>query len=169
VQLRETENASRGRRAHGYTLIELVIVMALLGVVTAVLFNALWNVQRSETYTRRRTVALNDMRTTMNRLTKDLRQVSDVNGTATGSHLDVDTYVDGVSANVVYDVIGGALTRRLNGGPAKTLQRDITTSTVFTYTPDVEAPDDVTIDLFVRPANVSTTLQLHSEIELRNR
>jgi prepilin-type N-terminal cleavage/methylation domain-containing protein len=165
-----TTTTERDGAEGGFTLVELVIVMMLLGIVLAVLGNTLWTVQRSEAYTRGRTAALDDMRATLNRMTKDLRQTADLNGTPTASHLDVDTYVKGVAATVVYDVTGGALTRKVNGGTAKTLMTGLTTNNIFTYTPDASAPSIVSILLVVKPSNLpNTTLTLNSEIELRNR
>ena len=158
------------KKETGFTLVELLVVMALLGVVMAVIANTLWTVQRSEAYTRGRTVALDDMRGALNRMTKDLRQSTDFNSTPTSSHLDIDTYVNGVSTHVVYDVTDGVLTRSVGGGTAQLVQDELTTDDVFTYTPDAAAPNVVSILFVVKPSNLpNTTLTLTAEIEFRNR
>ncbi len=158
----------RGTEA-GFSLMELVVVMAILSIVLLVLGQTLWHVQRTESYTRGRTEALDDMRAALTRMTKDLRQTSNINA-ATATHLDVDTYVDGAAATVVYDLSGGTLTRQVNGGSSATLVTEVTGATVFTYTPDATTANIVTIELVTTPSNLpETTLTLESEIELRNR
>lgn len=160
----------REKNESGFTLVELLIVMVLLGVVMGVIANTLWTVQRSEAYTRGRTEALEDMRTALNRMTKDLRQVVDINTTPTASHLDVDTYINGVETHVVYDVTGGVLTRSIGGGTVELVQDELTNNDIFTYTPDALAPNMVAVVLVVKPSNLpDTTLTLNAEIELRNR
>jgi prepilin-type N-terminal cleavage/methylation domain-containing protein len=164
------------RRAHrteadesGFTLVELLIVMVLLAIVMAVISNTLWTVQRSEAYTRGRTIALDDMRSALNRMTKDLRQAAAVNSTPTASHLDIDTYVKGVLTHVVYDVSDGVLTRSAGAGSAKLVQDELITDDIFTYTPDASAPNMVAIVFVVKPSNLpNTTLTLNAEVELRN-
>jgi prepilin-type N-terminal cleavage/methylation domain-containing protein len=154
----------------GFTLVELIIVMVLLALVLAVVANTLWTVQRSEAYTRGRTVALDDMRSALNRMTKDLRQTADINGTPTASHLDIDTYIDGVETHVVYDVTDGVLTRSVGNGTAQLVQDELTNDEIFTYTPDATAPNMVAVVFVVKPSNLpDTTLTLNAEIELRNR
>ncbi len=162
-------NRRARRDEEGFTVIEVVIAMMLLSLVMALIFSSLWQTQRSEAYSRGRTEALDDMRQTMNRMTKDLRQVSSISGTPTASSLDVMTYVDGTLTRVVYQVTGDELTRQVGAGTATTMQVDLTTPDLFTYTPDATAPNILTIVLSVRPANLpETTLILESEVEFRN-
>ncbi|MGQ0825741.1 MAG: PulJ/GspJ family protein [Actinomycetota bacterium] len=154
----------------GFTLVELAIAMTLLTIVMTVLMSTLWSVQRSEMYTRGRTAALDDMRAAVNRMTKDLRQTSDTVGTPAPSSLTVETYVDGTAATVEYEVSGETLIRRVNGGVSTPLISGLTTSDIFSYTPDAVTPNMVAIVLSVQPANLpETTLTLDAEIEFRNR
>jgi type II secretory pathway component PulJ len=154
----------------GFTILELVIATALLMLVFVVMFNTLWSVQRSEAFTRGRTAAMDNMRVSLNRITKDLRQANDINGTPTPSHLDVDTYINGAPAHVVYDVTGGTITRKVNSGAAVAMHKELTSNAIFTYDPSPDSPDTVTIEVVVKRSNLpDTTLTLSSEIELRNR
>ena len=79
-------------------------MIALLSLVMVVMFNSIWSVQRSEAYTRGRVAAIDNMRISLNRITKDLRQATDFNSAPTTSHIDIDTYLDGTPIRVVYDV-----------------------------------------------------------------
>jgi Tfp pilus assembly protein PilW len=157
-------------RDGGFTIIEVVVATSLLMIVFIVMFNTLWSVQRSEAFTRGRTAAMDNMRVSLNRITKDIRQANDINGTPTASHLDIDTFVNGTPAHIVYDVTGGTITRKVNGGAAVVMHKELTQDAIFTYEPDADAPDTVKIELVVKPSNLPDTLiTLSSEIELRNR
>ena len=163
-------NGRAEKEEAGFTLVELLIVMVLLGIVMGVVANTLWTVQRSEAYTRGRTTALDEMRLALNRMTKDLRQAYDINTTPTASHLDVDTYVNGVETRVVYDVTDGVITRSVGSGTAQLVQDELTTDNIFTYTPDALSPNMVAVVFVVKPSNLpDTTLTLNAEIEFRNR
>ena len=158
------------RREAGFTIIEVVVATALLMVVFIVMFNTLWSVQRSEAFTRGRTTAMDNMRVSLNRITKDVRQANDINGTPTPSHLDIDTFVNGTPAHIVYDVTGGTITRQVNGSAPVVMHQELTQDAIFTYEPDADAPDTVKIELVVKPSNLpDTRITLSSEIELRNR
>jgi hypothetical protein len=132
--------------------------------------NTLWSVQRSEVYVRGRSAAIDDMRSALNRMTKDLRQTYAINGVPTSTHLDVQTYIKGVEARVVFDMSGGTLKRSVNGGGAVTIQDGLTNASIFTYSPDASAPDVVMITFAVVPSNrPDTTLTLNAEVTFRNR
>lgn len=157
-------------RERGITVVEVVVVMSLLSIVMAVILSTLWQAQRGEAYTRGRTAALDEMRISLNRMTKDLRQVYEINGTPTATYLDVDTYVDGVPAQVVFDMSGGTLRRTVNGGSPSIVQSGLTNGSIFTYTPDATSPNLVTITFQTKPSNLpDTTLTLEAEITFRNR
>lgn len=166
---RRTRSGDRERGERGVTLIEMVFTVGLLGIVTVVIFSALTEVQKSETFVRGRAEALDEMRITMNRMTRDLRQAGAVTGTPTTSHIEVDSYVDGVSAHVVYDATSGTLTRQVDLDPATTLQEGLTSDSIFTYEPSSDDVELVQILLAVRPSNLpDTTVTIDSEVRLRN-
>jgi prepilin-type N-terminal cleavage/methylation domain-containing protein len=172
MQLSRVSNQSgtRERAQNGFTVLEVVITTALLALVIVVLSSTLWQVQRSEAYSRGRTAALDDMRISIARMTKDLRQAYEINGTPSATSLDVNTYVNGAPARIVYDMGGDTLTRTVNGGTAVVVQDGLTNASIFTYTPDATAPDVVSIVFVVEPPNLpDTTLTLNAEITFRNR
>jgi prepilin-type N-terminal cleavage/methylation domain-containing protein len=172
VQLTRRLHEAR-RRAddeRGFTIVEVVLSISLLAIVVAVLCSALWTVQRNEQFSRGRTEALDSMRNSLSRMTKDLRQAYSINGTPDATTLDVNTYVDGVQARVFYDMTGTTLIRRINGGPAIPVQKGLTSSSIFTYSPDATNPDVVSIVFVVKPPNLpDTTLTLNAEVAFRNR
>jgi prepilin-type N-terminal cleavage/methylation domain-containing protein len=175
MQLTPARLSAPRRRAapddeRGFSILEVVITISLLAIVMFVLSTSLWQVQRSESYSRGRTEALDTMRTALGRMTKDLRQAYAINGTPDATTLDVNTYVNGVPERVLYDMSGSTLTRRVNGGPAVPLQKGLTSQSIFTYTPDAQFPDVVSIVFVVKPPNLpDTTLTLNAEVTFRNR
>lgn len=139
-------------------------------LVAAVMLDSLASAQRSERYASDRAAALDELRAAMARFTKDMRQASGVAEGAGDAHLQVDTYVQGVAATVVYDVTGGVLTRAVGTAPAEVLIDDLVTDAVFSYDPDVATAEVVTIRLEVRPpTSPETTIELTSEVGMRNR
>jgi prepilin-type N-terminal cleavage/methylation domain-containing protein len=165
-------------REGGFTLIEVVVTMTLLAIVMVILLNSLWSVQKSEAYTRGRTAAIDDMRISLNRISRDLRQATNFTATPTPSHVDFYTYVHGTPARVAYDVSGGVITRQVNGGSKVVMHKELTDNAIFTYctdtctgTPlDAQLSDTIRIELVVQPSNLPKThLTLSSEVQLRNR
>jgi prepilin-type N-terminal cleavage/methylation domain-containing protein len=163
-----TSAASPAGRDAGYTLIEVMIVSALFLLVLGIVFSMLVSAQRSEALERGRGQTLDDMTVTMDRMTKDLRQATNIVGTPTASHIEMMTYDNGVSEDVVYDATGTKLTRTTNG-QTSLVQNGLANTQLFTYVPSVTTPQDVQIELVVAPPNLpSTTVTLDGEVHLRN-
>ena len=157
-------------RQRGTTLVELTITVGLVLVVVGVMLDSLGSAQRSERYAADRTEALDSMRGAIARFTKDVRQAEGVDEGASVSHLEADTYVQGVAARVVYDASGGVLTRTVDGGAAEVLIDRLVTDSVFDYEPSAEIAELVTIVLEVEPmTSPETTIELTSEVRMRNR
>jgi prepilin-type N-terminal cleavage/methylation domain-containing protein len=172
MQLIQRWRAAHRRRSddeRGFTLIEMMIATSLLTLVIAVICSSLWTVQRNEQFSRGRTEALDSMRGSLDRMTKDLRQAYSINGTPDATTLDVNTYLNGVPTRIYYDMTGSTLIRRVNGGPAIPVQKGLTSSSIFSYTPDATSPDVVSIVFVVKPPNLpDTTLTLNAEVTFRN-
>jgi prepilin-type N-terminal cleavage/methylation domain-containing protein len=157
------------RDERGFTLIELVIVSALLAIVLVVIFSTLTSAQKSEAFTRGRAQVLEEMRDTMDRMTRELRQATNVVPTPSDSHIEFDSYDLGTPVHLTYDATGTALTRQVGTSAQTTLMKGLTTISVFSYVPDATTPQSVTIDLIVKPSNLpNTTVELKSTVELRN-
>ena len=115
----------RDRQA-GFSLIELLVVISLLGLVLAVVLSALGSAQRAEHFARGRTTSLDALQNSLDRMSKDLRQAITVEPTSDADTIDVQTYIDGVQHRVVYSLDGtGNLTRALDGGASVVYQPGI--------------------------------------------
>jgi Tfp pilus assembly protein FimT len=157
------------RDEQGTSLIELLFALSLLTIVVVVFASSFLSVQKSDAYVQGRAQSLDEMRFTMNRMTRDLRQGEAFLGTPTASALTMRTYIKGTLHNVTYSATGTSLRRSVDGGAAVVLQRGLVTASLFAYAPDVTTPQVVTITLQVEPANApDTTVTLTSEVRLRN-
>jgi Tfp pilus assembly protein PilW len=169
TRFRFPRTSARSRDATGASLLEVVVTVSLLLVVCVPLFAALTSTQRSEEFVRGRAAALDDLRVTMDRLTRDVRQGSTVVGTPTANLLALNTYVRGVPHVVTYTASGTTLTRAVDGATPVVVERGIASTAVFQYAPDDVSPEVVTITLAVKPANLpDTVVTLDSEVQLRN-
>jgi hypothetical protein len=157
------------QREAGSTLVEVVFASALLLVVVGAFLAAFVSVQKSEVYVSGRSEALDEMRLTMARMTRDLRQGTVVAPTSSASHLAVTTYVNGSQQEVVYDASGSSLTRQVGSAAAAEMQSGIASTDIFSYAPSAEAAEVVTITLTVVPPSApDTTVTIDSEVRLRN-
>lgn len=142
-------------------------------LILAVIFASLEQVVKSEAYSADRTASIDAMRLTLNRMTRELRQASSVDGvTSTPSRIEFDTYAGGSPRHVVYDASGTTLTRKLGSGNAVTVLTGLASTNLFTYVsaPPVPGAQWVQINLQVRPKrSPDTVLVLDSEVNLRNR
>ena len=160
-----------GRRTtRGFTLVELVMTMSLVGVVLGSMGLSLVSGQRTEHYAADRAAMLDATRASMARMTKDLRQASVIDPTSSGAHLMMTTFVQGIQRTVIYDISGTQLLRTVSGRSAEIVQTQLATSSIFSYTPDAATANIVTILLAAKPAaSPHTVIQLTSEVELHNR
>jgi Tfp pilus assembly protein PilW len=154
---------------HGTSLIELLFALALLTIVVVAFGSSFLSVQKSDAYVQGRSQSLDEMRVTINRMTRDLRQGASFVGQPTASDVTVRTYVNGVARDVRYQVSGSDLLRSVGGGTPVALQHGVVTPDIFTFAPDTTNPQVVTITLQVEPSNApDTTVTLESEVRLRN-
>ena len=159
------------RNERGFTLVEQLVVMAILMIVVTGMLGFFATLQKTTVRQTARGQALDDVRLVMERLTKETRQMSAIRSASGASVLDMDTYEDGVARRVTYTASGTTLTRSVNGGTALTVLRRLTTTSLFTYSPSVATPTDITIVLTARPEHYvsdAATVSLESEVKLRN-
>lgn len=187
MQLRQAPRGStsldRRETGSGFTVIELMITIALLGIVLAVVLESLFSVMNAQAYQDDRTSNLDAMRTTLNQMTKLLRQGTDVTTGSNGTHLEFDTYIGATPTHVVYslDQTGTQLREQVGTGSSVTVQRNLVPnppSPLFCYTDQssVCGPSGgpttqwVQIALQIHPArSPNTVLELDSQVNLRNR
>ena len=161
---------ARRKDQAGFSLIELVVVISLLGLVLAVVLSAMESAQRSEHYARGRVTSLDALQNSLDRMSKDLRQAISVDPTSTASMIDVQTYIDGVQHRVVYSIDGtGNLTRALDGGAAVVYQPGVLDPNIFSYLPSSANAESVQIDLSLRPESLpEAQITVQGEVEFRN-
>jgi type II secretory pathway pseudopilin PulG len=170
--MRPTRRLSRRISAaeSGFSLIELVLTVTLLMLVMGSLLTIFESVQRSAAFTENRSETLDSMRLTLDQMTKEIRQATAVSANSSSSRLEMDTYILGVTKNVVYEATGTELTRSVSDGTPVVLQDHLTTTDVFTYTDSVFSVQVVGLSLSVQPRLApDTVLVLTSEASLRNR
>ena len=157
-------------REEGFTLLELVVVTTLLMVVMTAILTGFEVVQKASVRESSRSEETDQVRLTMEQLTKEIRQASDVRSGSSASYLDIDTYINGTSIHVTYRASGTTLTRTANGVTLTLLDR-LSTTSLFSYDPSVTDPTVITVTLQASPQYFktdSTLITLTSEVKLRN-
>lgn len=163
---RARERAPEG----GFTVAEIVFTVSLLMVVVGALLGVLDSAHRTQSFVYDRADALDEMRLTLDRMTKEVRQAGSVALDSTASRLEVSTYVGGEPETIVYEVSGTDLVRSVDGGQYTVVHEKVASSDLFQYEPAVETAQVVKMVLRVHPSNSpDTTLELSSEVQLRNR
>ncbi len=161
----------------GFSLTELLVVIGLVLVVVVAALNVLDSGMRAERGQRARADTLEDTRTGMNRLTKELRQALSVSTTSTRSRIEMQTLVSGVEHTVVYDVADGKLRRALDGGTASPLVAGVVSTSIFCYDPpicaatgpDTAAPSLVRVSIVAQPpVSNARVIELSNDVNLRN-
>jgi len=166
----------------GFTLTELLSATALSMIVIAVGVTLFTAGIKSQARINSQAAAIQDARTTMERLTREVRQATTV-PSATGSQLAIVTYVDDASCGsttpvcrVTYScVTSGKCTRTVarpdgsSPGPSTTVVEGLSSTNVFTYTPPTPtAPASVGITLKFPAEGGSSAITLTDGATLRN-
>ena len=147
------------------------MTVALLGIVLGGLLTVFESVQRSATFVQERSQTLDEMRVALDQMTKEIRQAQVVKTNSTASHLEMTSYVLGVQKTIVYDATGSTLTRSINGATAAPIQKNLSSTSLFTYTLDAGGVIQlVSLQLDVHPVRrPNTNVVLTSEVRIRNR
>lgn len=144
------------------------MTMAILATVVPAVFQVAYGVERAGAFAKARSDALDEIGTAMDRMTKEIRQATTIRS-ATGTSLDVDTYVNGVATRVAYSLSGSEIVARVDDDYDVVLLERVAAGDVFTYTPDSTAPSVIKVTLRVEPERLpETTVELASEVKLRN-
>jgi len=154
---------------HGFTLIELTIVLAVLLLVVGAILSQLASAQQSEGFAADRAAALDQTRESMARMTKDLRQATSIDPSSSATYMSMTTYVESTLTTVTYSISGTNLIRTVGSKPAEILQKDLASTSIFTYEPDATSAEVVSVLLEVQPEHSpQTSVQMTSEVRLRN-
>lgn len=160
----------------GATLVELVVVMGLLLVVMGSILSAYMTGVRTEKAAEVRDVALEELRYSMARLTKDVRQAVSIEASSSTSRLAIQTLINGVQHRVVFEVVGTELRRTVGTGSPVPIARRVVRSDVFCYdaptcaaASPIEGIELVRLSLEVKPSQATAPpMVLATDVQLRN-
>lgn len=158
------------RDDEGFTLLEVVVSMALLMMALTSMMTVFTSIQRTTVKQDQRVNAADAARTTLERITKDLRQADSFNAASGPAVLDMQTYVNGVATRVIYSAAGSTLTRTV-GTASQPILGSLSSTTLFTFAPSITSPTLVSVSLGVYPYRNDTdnVVSLKSDVRLRNR
>jgi hypothetical protein len=147
------------------------MTVSLLLVVFGGLLSVFESVQRSATFVQERSETLDEMRIALDQMTKEIRQAEVVQPASTASRLEMTSYVLGIQKTIVYYASGTTLTRSVNSAAPVTIQTHLSSTSVFSYTPDAGGVIQlVSLNLDVHPARrPDTNVILTSEVRIRNK
>jgi prepilin-type N-terminal cleavage/methylation domain-containing protein len=178
--------AALRREERGFTLIELLVATGVGLVVVGGALTIFVSGIRSEPRTASQVTAIQQARVTLDRITRELRQGSEVpkTPTASSSRLAIVTYVKAatcggaaastaIPCRVTYECSAGQCTRVVsqpNGtgpGPSAVVASGLTTANVFSYLPDEKAPTYVGVT-FSFDSGAGEPVTLGDGVALRN-
>lgn len=143
--------------------------MGILLIVMGSLLSVFGAAQRTQSFATNRSETLDEMRLTMDQMSKDIRQATLLDPASTVSRIEMDTYVLGATQHVVYEASGTSITRSIGSSTGIPMLSRLVSASIFSYTPSVADVQVVTITIRVTPRNApETVLELTSEIKLRN-
>ena len=162
----------------GFTLVELLVTVMLLGIVMTALMTVVVTVQRTQVFQVDTSVSMDETRKAMDRMRTEVRAARRVETTSTATRLDVwvDRDQDGIQdtdEQVTYEVAGTVLHRYTQAEPSPVVVgRHLTAPSGFVY--DNPAPNFetrvVTMTLTAAGPQHSSadSLTLSAEVRLRN-
>jgi Tfp pilus assembly protein PilW len=172
------------RETGGFTLVEMLVATVLSMIVIGGAVMAFTASIRSQPRIDSQANAIQQARTTMERLVRELRQGSSVSN-ASASQLSIVTYVDstcsGAAAStatqcrVTYACSSGTCTRRLakpdGSSPTSAVRvvSGLSSSTVFSYSPSAAAAAYVGVTLSFPAQDGNNAITLTDGAALRNR
>ena len=169
------------RDERGLTLVELLVASVIVAIVGTVLFGALESTMRIESYTSEDSQTLALVRSSLDRLEKELRQARKLYTESTGTLMkmwvdyDRDNQQDPVE-RITWQLTTVGPSARLTrtsdaaGAPVVVLGRDFVPGTAFQYSPAPPNTSVVTVTFTadVRPGARSDDRTIETRITLRN-
>jgi type II secretory pathway pseudopilin PulG len=161
------------RREDGVGFLELIIVVAVMGIALVTLLAALDRGTTTATYSQRRNESLDDLRLMAAAFSKDARQGIQAT-TASSTQFSFTTYVDGGVSSVTWRALsssdGSRLERIVDGGLVNVYVVELTTVDVFSYFEELDPADvnRVRLALATQPDERFAPVGLTTEVEMRN-
>lgn len=163
-------------RDDGYTLIELMVVCAVLGTVLGSLTILFVNASKAELQMNRRFQAQQDARVAIDRMRREIHCSDEISPTGTSASITVHLpsqcpSAGGVPTNVTYDVVGSGQRWRLRRNTV-VLADYVTEQNAFNYVGPVSNTSlgrlRVTLPINIEPAKPAKEWRLVGDIVLRN-
>lgn len=176
-------------RQDGFTLVELMVTIAVMSIVTTATMSVLFRAYDSNTVTLSRVQSQNDGRLALQRLSKSVRQMTAEVATPTATRFIFNTYVEGVLRQIEWKTTPGGLllTRTSNVGTGSpcagtdvdhdcyiTMLEDLQNPlAVFRYTSDSSLAGEngtalQVVEVRLQLGTESATIPLETRIALRN-
>lgn len=160
----------------GTSLVELMIVVTVLLVIIGSALQIFDSGTRTERAQQARHDALLDVRQALDRIAKDTRQATLIDPASTRNRLAVETTIDGVAHDIVFELVAGEIRRIVDGGAPVPLADHVTSTDPFCYDPpepcEAASPSDptmISVKLAVEPEVFSGgPIELKTDIQLRN-
>ena len=184
---RRRSRTRRGAREEGFTLVELLVATTIGLVVVGVAVMVFTAGLHSQSRATSESSAVQQARTAMERIVRELRQGSGIvaGTTPTAAQLSFVTYVDSTCAggasstanqcSVTYSCAGGTCTRRVatptgaSPGPAAQVVTGLASNNVFSYSPSASAPTYVTVNLAFPDNGGGNAITLSDGAAFRNK
>ncbi len=163
---------SRSSEEDGVTVVELMVTLAVMGVIVAAVMTVLFSAYRETDVVLTRRDVLSDGQFGMQEMTKQFRQATSIN-TGSATAIDVSTFTGaGTSHDIEWRTTGSAapysLQTRTDGGTWKTVAAELESPNIFAYTDNDhdQVIDQVTITLAL--GTKTSTITLTSDVQMRN-
>jgi prepilin-type N-terminal cleavage/methylation domain-containing protein len=180
-------DTAKGRSEAGFTLVELLVAVTIGLIVICAAVAVFTAAVQSQSRTTSESAAVQQARTTMERMVRELRQGSGVASgtTPSAAALAFVTYVHGTCAGalsattsqcrVTYSCASGACTRRVSnpdgsgGGAAVQVVSGLSDMNVFSFSPSATAPSYVQVTLTFPDSGGGNAITLTDGAGFRNK
>jgi prepilin-type N-terminal cleavage/methylation domain-containing protein len=165
---------ARSRDERGFTVVEMTVTLAVMGLIVAAAFSVLFSVYKNTGVVLNRRDVLDAGEVAMNQMTKQFRQATAINSSS-ATQLDVSTFTgNGTTTQIAWKTTGSSapysLQMQMDGGSFKTVLTYLTSPNIFTYTDnnptDANPIDQVTVQLSL--GTNTSTVPLTSDVAMRN-
>ena len=147
----------------GFTLIELVIVISVIGIIAVIVGSILLGVVDAWTFKFNRNDILQDGRMAIGRMTREMRTASGITIATAGQFRFIETENSGTEATISNDItysLSGSNLNRTENGVANLLAENVS-SLAFTY---YDASETVTgVIANIRRVKINVTLTKNGE------
>jgi prepilin-type N-terminal cleavage/methylation domain-containing protein len=163
-------------REDGYTLIELLIVMVVLGTILGALTVLFVNASKAEVEMSRRFQAQQDARVAVDRMRREIHCSDQITPTGVSSSITVRLPAQcptaaGAVTNVTYDVVGSGQRFQLRRNTV-VLADYVTEQNAFNYTAPVTGTSlgklKITLPINITPSDTVKEWRLEADAVLRN-